>query len=156
MITLRLAVPDDAAAIRDLTREAYAKWVPLIGREPKSMTADYDHAVRHHRFDLLHAHGTLAALVETIAQPDHLLVENLAVRPAFQGRGFGRRLMTLAEDNAALGGYREIRLYTNQRFAENIALYRRLGYAVTSEETVPVGVIIHMAKRLGQPSPLSA
>jgi hypothetical protein len=22
------------AAIRDLTRQAYAKWVPLIGREP--------------------------------------------------------------------------------------------------------------------------
>ena len=45
-IELRRATPSDAAAIRDLTREAYAKWVPLIGREPKPMTADYDAAPR--------------------------------------------------------------------------------------------------------------
>ena len=37
---LRQAVPADAPAIRELTRAAYAKWIPLIGREPKPMTAD--------------------------------------------------------------------------------------------------------------------
>jgi hypothetical protein len=39
-VELRQATAADAGAIRDLTREAYAKWVPLIGREPKPMTAD--------------------------------------------------------------------------------------------------------------------
>src|SRR4051794_10754155 len=73
----------DAAAIRDLTREAYAKWVPVIGREPKPMTADYDEAVRKHRFDLLHVGGRLAALIETIREADHLLIENVAVSPSF-------------------------------------------------------------------------
>jgi hypothetical protein len=34
-IELRQATPADAAAIRSLTRAAYAKWVALIGREPK-------------------------------------------------------------------------------------------------------------------------
>ena len=29
---LRQAVAADAPAIRELTREAYAKWVPVIGR----------------------------------------------------------------------------------------------------------------------------
>ena len=47
----------DAAAIRDLTRAAYAKWIPVIGREPMPMIADYDEAVRRHRFDLLEAGG---------------------------------------------------------------------------------------------------
>ena len=42
------ARPEDAPAIRDLTRAAYAKWVPVIGREPKPMGADYDLAVRAH------------------------------------------------------------------------------------------------------------
>ena len=55
---LRQAVATDAPAIRDLTRAAYAKWVPLIGREPKPMTADYAEAVRKHRFDLLYAEGS--------------------------------------------------------------------------------------------------
>ena len=31
---LRQAVAADAADVRQLTRDAYAKWVPLIGREP--------------------------------------------------------------------------------------------------------------------------
>ena len=54
---LRQGVPADAAAIRELTREAYAKWLPVIGREPKPMTADYEEAVRKHRFDLASVKG---------------------------------------------------------------------------------------------------
>ena len=145
----RLAGPGDAAAIRDLTRAADAKWVPLIGREPKPMGADYAAAVRAHRFDLLEVDGVLTGLVETIAAADHLLIENVAVAPAFQGRGLGRRLLARAEAVAASGGISEMRLYTNRMFLENIALYRRIGYAVLGEEDVGVGVVVHMGKRVG-------
>jgi GNAT superfamily N-acetyltransferase len=145
---LRQAVATDAPAIRELTRAAYAKWVPLIGREPKPMTADYAEAVAKHRFDLLYVEGTLAALIETIRETDHLLVENVAVSPSFQGRGLGRQLMAHAEQLATASGFGEIRLYTNQRFVENIVLYRRLGYRVDREEDVGVGVAVHMSKRL--------
>lgn len=144
---LRQALASDAPAIRELTRAAYAKWVPLIGREPKPMTADYDDAVTRHRFDLLYVEGTLAALIETIREPDHLLVENVAVSPSFQGRGLGRRLMALAEQLAASSGFAEVRLYTNKRFAENVELYLRLGYRVDREEVLPVGTAVHMSKR---------
>jgi ribosomal protein S18 acetylase RimI-like enzyme len=145
---MRQATAADAGAIRDLTRQAYAKWVPLIGREPKPMTADYDQAVGKHRFDLLYVDGTLAALIETIHEADHLLVENVAVSPDFQGRGLGRKLMAHAEVLARELGFDEIRLYTNQRFVENIALYGRLGYRVEREEDVKVGVVTHMSKKL--------
>jgi GNAT superfamily N-acetyltransferase len=148
VIELRQAVAEDAPAIRDLTRSAYAKWVPLIGREPKPMTADYNDAVAKHRFDLLYVEGTLAALIETIREADHLLVENVAVSPSFQGRGLGRRLMAHAEELATSSRFGEIRLYTNERFAENIDLYRRLGYRVDREEVLPVGTVVHMSKRL--------
>ena len=147
-VELRQAKATDAAAIRELTRSAYAKWVPLLGREPKPMTADYEAAVRKHRFDLAYIGGTLAALIETIREPDHLLVENVAVSPAFQGRGLGRKLMAHAETLAKAAGLGEIRLYTNQRFVANVELYRRLGYAVHREEDVGVGVAVHMSKRL--------
>src|SRR5438128_8341910 len=96
-VVLRRAVANDAAAVRALTREAYAKWVPLIGREPLPMRADYNVAVRDHIIDLLCVGDRLAALIEAIPAADHLLVENVAVLPAFQGRGFGRRLMVHAE-----------------------------------------------------------
>ena len=143
---LRQAVASDVADIRKLTREAYAKWVPLIGREPKPMTADYAEAVRNHRIDLLHGTGVLAALIETIAEADHLLVENVAVSPAFQGRGLGRKLMAHAEQIAASSGHREIRLYTNKLFTQNIELYRKLGYRIDREEVLTIGVAVHMSK----------
>jgi ribosomal protein S18 acetylase RimI-like enzyme len=147
-VELRQAMATDAAAIRELTREAYAKWLPLIGREPKPMTADYEKAVAQHRFDLLYVDGTLAALIETIREAGHLLVENVAVSPSFQGRGLGRRLMAHAETLVRELGFDTIRLYTNQRFAENIAFYRRLGYRIDREEVVPVGIVTHMSKKL--------
>ncbi len=146
---LRRAVASDAPAIRALTRDAYAKWVPLIGREPKPMTADYAEAVRRHRIDLLHRDGVLAALIETIAEADHLLIENVAVSPAFQGRGLGRKLMAHAEQIAAASGFGETRLYTNKLFADNIALYRRLGYRIDREEVLAIGVAVHMSKPVG-------
>jgi GNAT superfamily N-acetyltransferase len=153
MIEVRQAVASDAPAIRELTRAAYARWVAVIGREPKPMTADYDEALRKHRIDLLSQDGELAALVETIAEPDHLLVENVAVAPGFQGRGFGRRLMAHAEQLAAALGYDQIKLYTNKLFAENVQLYGRLGYRVDREEVLAVGTAVHMSKLIpGRPA----
>lgn len=145
---LRRAEPKDATAVAALTREAYAKWVPVIGREPKPMTADYDIALRDHLIDLLYVGGSLAALIEMIPQPDHLLIENLAVSPAFQGGGHGRRLVAHAERLTASLGLREVKLYTNKLFVENIRFYERLGYRPEREEPFKGGFIFHMHKML--------
>ena len=143
---VRRAEAGDASAVRALARQAYAKWVPLIGREPKPMQADYDEAVRTHRIDLLHIDGKLAALIETIDAPDHLLIENVAVSPDFQKRGLGAKLMAHAEALAAAMRYSEVRLYTNKLFAENVALYLKLGYRIDREEVIPAGTVVHMSK----------
>ena len=145
-LVLRRAVPADAGAVRALTRQAYAKWVPLIGREPKPMQADYENAVLKHRIDLAHVADVLAGLIETIEQPDHLLIENVAVSPSWQGRGIGRALMAHAEHLASRLHRREVRLYTNQAFTENVALYLKLGYRVGHEERLAAGVAVHMSK----------
>lgn len=149
---LRCATPADAASIRELTRTAYAKWVPVIGREPKPMTADYNAAVRDHLVDLLHVDGSLVTLIEMAPGADHLLVVNVAVAPACQGQGFGRVLLAHAEAVATSLGFKEVRLYTNGRFAENLRLYGRLGYRVDREEVHPqLGVAVYMSKRLSTP-----
>jgi GNAT superfamily N-acetyltransferase len=145
-IRLRRAAAADAQAVRQLTREAYAKWIPVIGREPRPMSADYDAALRKHRIDLLYVDDVLAAIIETANEADHLLIVNVAVSPGFQGSGLGHRLMAHAEDLAALAGLPQLRLYTNQRFAENIRLYASLGYGVDREEAISDGVVVHMSK----------
>lgn len=148
-LSLLPATAADADAIRALTRDAYAKWVPVIGREPLPMRADYAAAVREHRIDLLRLDGRLVALIEMVPHPDHLLIENVAVAPGFQGKGFGRRLLAHAEQVAASLGHGEIRLYTNQSFAGNLRLYQALGYRVDREEAFMGGLTVHMSKRLG-------
>lgn len=145
---MRQGVAADAAALRDLTRAAYAKWVPLIGREPRPMTADYAAALKAHRFDLIHDNGVLVALVETAAEPDHLLIVNIAVRPSHQGQGIGKRLLAHAEALAGAAGVAELRLYTNKAFATNISLYASVGYVFDHEDAYPGGAIVHMRKLL--------
>ena len=130
------------------TRKAYAQWVPVIGREPMPMKADYNTALREHLVDLLYVEGRLAALIETIPQADHLLIENVAVLPALQGHGLGRRLMAHAETLAMSLGLSEMRLYTNKDFAANVQLYLRLGYRVDREEPFMGGTTIYMSKPL--------
>ena len=105
-------------------------------------------AMIDHRVDLLCAGERIVALIETIAEPEALLIENVAVSPACQGRGLGRRLMAHAERLATAMGYGEIRLYTNARFVDNVALYQRLGYAIAREESFLGGRVAHMSKRL--------
>jgi N-acetylglutamate synthase-like GNAT family acetyltransferase len=143
---LRRATPDDAAAVRVLVRAAYAKWVPVLGREPKPMTADYDQAVRNHIVDLLFADGRLAAVIELVVEPECVLIENVAVRPDQTGKGRGQALMAHAVEVARSIGRKRLRLYTNRLMAENISLYQRLGYAIDREEATPDGrQIVHMS-----------
>ncbi|SKA41533.1 Acetyltransferase (GNAT) family protein [Enhydrobacter aerosaccus] len=147
-LSIRRASPADAEAVRMLTRAAYAKWVPRIGREPLPMKADYEQAVREHIVDLLFSGAEMAGLIETIDEGDHLLIENIAIAPAFQRRGLGRHLLAHAERLAVTLGRSELRLYTNPEFTGNVDLYRRHGYGVDREEAFLGGVTVYMSKRL--------
>ena len=147
-LEIRPATPADAESIRDLTRAAYAKWVALIGREPLPMQADYDRAVREHAIDLLTDGGALVGLIETISRPEHLWIENVAVAPDREGRGYGRMLLAHAEKRAGESALGELRLMTNAAFAANLAFYTRLGYAVVGSEPFRGGTAVTMMKRI--------
>ncbi len=132
--------------MRALTRKAYAKWCEILGREPLPMTADYDHAVRHHVIDLAFTAGRLVGLVEMIPREDDILIENVCVDPDEQGGGLGRRLVAHAEEIALMRGYAVIRLYTNKLFAANLRFYERLGYEIEREEPFKGGTMVHFRK----------
>jgi len=109
------------------------------------MQADYDRAVRKHAIELLIESGALVGLIETIPRSDHLWIENVAVAPDRQGRGYGRLLLSRAETRAAAAGRGEIRLMTNAAFAANLALYARL---VVGSEPFRGGTAVTMMKRV--------
>jgi ribosomal protein S18 acetylase RimI-like enzyme len=73
-----------------------------------------------------------------IPEPTTMLLDNVAVSPRAQGRGFGVKLIAFAEARARAAGFAAIRLYTQDVMVENLALYARLGFVET-----------HRAKELG-------
>ena len=87
-----------------------------------------------------------------VLHPDHLLLESLAVAPARQGLGHGRRLLAHAEGFAARQGLPLVRLYTNRLFAANVAFYLRAGYAIDRQEPSWGGVKVHLSKRVAPES----
>jgi GNAT superfamily N-acetyltransferase len=146
-LPLRRAGAADAQAVLALTRIAYSQWIPLIGREPKPMTADYERAVAEHMIDLWEESGELLALIEMIPEANFLLVENIAVRPGQQGRGVGTRLLHHAEQLALSLGFDNVRLYTNSAFESNLQFYARRGYQEFQRVTVaPGSVAVHTRK----------
>ncbi|WP_282760887.1 GNAT family N-acetyltransferase [Komagataeibacter saccharivorans] len=82
--------------------------------------------------------GMVHGVLVLIPDADAMLVDNVAVAPAAQGLGIGRRLLEFAENTAAEAGFSHIRLYTNEAMTENFSLYQRIGYAEThrAEEKV--------------------
>ena len=144
----RRARASDVEAITSLVRTAYAKYVPRMGTEPMPMRADYGEAVRRHQVWVVEEGGGLIAVLELVPQVDHLLVENVAVDPARQGRGLGRRLMAFAETEALRQGLPEMRLYTAEAMTGNIGLYARMGYAETERKTVHDIPRVYMSKRI--------
>jgi ribosomal protein S18 acetylase RimI-like enzyme len=131
MVVIRRAGPGDVPALRAIASAAYQKYVPRIGRTPAPMTADYAAAVRNQQAWVAVENSQVVGYVVLMPQPGHLLLANVAVLPAAQGRGIGARLLAWAEDHARSLGLSEIRLYTNESMTENLAYYPRHGYAET-------------------------
>jgi GNAT superfamily N-acetyltransferase len=146
---MRRATLADAVIVRDLTRAAYAKWIPLIGREPKPMTVNYERAVVDHIIDLYEENDIPLALIEVIPQPSCLLIENIAVLPTQQGKGLGDLLLNHAEAIARSLHLGELQLYTNAAFISNIEFYARRGFQESHREPFPAGgVTIHMKRMI--------
>ncbi len=131
MLTVRLAAPADVERLRQLAKAAFAPYVARIGRQPGPVTADYAGAVERGEAWVAEQAGVVVGLLVLVPQPDHLLLDIIAVDPAAQARGVGARLLALSEEQAAALGRPEIRLCTNVAMTENLAYYPRHGYVET-------------------------
>src|SRR5712691_10425175 len=129
---LRSARPEDRAAVEAIVEAAYSIYIERIGKPPGPMLDDYSRLIEAGAVSVVEEPGgLLAAIIVLVPKPDHLLLDNIAVRPDRQGKGLGRRLVAFAESEARRLGHAELRLYTHVTMTENIALYRRLGFVET-------------------------
>lgn len=128
---IRLASLDDLPDIERIVAQAYGHYVARIGATPGPMLDDYAIRVAQGVVHVLRVHDTVQAVLVLIPEPDCLLLDNIAVDPQAQGKGYGRDLMQFAENAARQAGYTCIRLYTQEKMTENIAIYTRYGYMET-------------------------
>jgi len=131
VVTLRKATQQDVGRLTAIAAAAYAPYLARIGRPPAPVTADYATQVARGQVWVADGDSGAVGLLVLVPGPDHLLLENIAVDPAAQGRGVGARLLATAEEQAAALGLSEIRLYTNVAMTENLSYYQRHGYAET-------------------------
>jgi GNAT superfamily N-acetyltransferase len=75
--------------------------------------------------------GEVIGVAVLVPEPGSMLLDNVAVDPVEQGKGYGRLPPAFAEQEARRQGFAVIRLYTNVLMTENLALYPRLGYVET-------------------------
>ncbi|MGA8403048.1 MAG: GNAT family N-acetyltransferase [Stellaceae bacterium] len=110
---IRAATPPDRVTVEGIVHQAYAHYVERIGKPPGPMLDDYAALIGDRAVSVLEADGTIAAIIVLLPKPDHLLLDNIAVRKDRQGQGLGRRLIAFAEIEARRLGYAELRLYTH-------------------------------------------
>lgn len=148
---MRLATPDDQAAVVALTTAAYAPYTALFGSPPLPVREDYAPRIAAGEVWLLEDAEGLAGLIVLERHPDHAMIFSIAVSPDRQGNGLGSRLLGFAEEKAREWGLTELRLYTNARMERNISLYTAKGYQETgryAHPTRPGSTVVDMAKQV--------
>ncbi|TDH62273.1 GNAT family N-acetyltransferase [Dankookia rubra] len=147
-MTIRPARPEEAPRLAAIVEAAYAPWVPVVGRRPFPMQDDYAARIAAGEAWVLEEAGALCGVLVIETHPGHLMLDNIAVDPARQGKGDGRVLLDFAEAEARRRGLPEIRLYTNVLMERNIALYAKRGYAETERRQEKGFARVFMAKPL--------
>ena len=130
-MNIRPAARPDLDRVRDCARQAYALYVPRMGKEPAPMVADFEAQIGAGKLHVVELEGEVAGFVVFYPRGDHLHVENVAVLPSAQGKGIGKALLGFAEDEARRLGLPAVELYTNVKMVENQAFYPALGYVET-------------------------
>jgi ribosomal protein S18 acetylase RimI-like enzyme len=145
---IRTATPADTPAITLIVEQAYRHYISRIGKPPGPMLDDYAARVAEDVVWVIEEGPAIAGIIVLLPRPDYLLLDNIAVVPARQGSGLGRRLLAFAEAEAVRRGYPEIRLYTHQTMTENQRLYAAIGYEETGRGTESGYERVFMRKRL--------
>jgi ribosomal protein S18 acetylase RimI-like enzyme len=145
---IRVATAADVPVIGEIVNQAYRHYIARIGGPPGPMLDDYPARVSEGVVWVLEERAVIAAIIVLLPAVNYLLLDNIAVSPARQGLGLGRRMLAFAEYEALRRGYCEIRLYTHQTMVENQRLYASIGYEETGRGTEAGYDRVFMRKQL--------
>jgi len=145
---IRPARPSEADTLRDVVHAAYRHYIPRIGKPPGPMLDDYAARIADGQAWVLEDAGGIMGILVLEETPECFLLDNIAILPEGQGKGYGRALIQFAEAEARRRGYAEIRLYTHEMMTENVTLYARIGFVETHRVSEKGYARVYMTKQL--------
>jgi ribosomal protein S18 acetylase RimI-like enzyme len=148
MKEMRRAHANEAGMIAAFQRAAYERNRAILGVEPIPLKADYAEILRDYEVWLYDSEGKIAGVLILEPRSDDLLIWSVATAPEARQAGLGNGLLAAAEVRARELGKSAMRLYTGELLVDNVAWYRRRGYAVERIEAMGDRRIVHMIKKL--------
>ena len=146
--TIERANTDDAAEVKQCVTAAYQHYIERIGKWPGPMLDDYDVRIQENEVYVIREHRQIIGVLVLILSAARFLLDNIAVLPDRQGRGYGRHLMEFAEYRAREKGYTSIELYTHEAMVENITMYKKWDYLEIYRTTEQGYERIYMRKKI--------
>ena len=148
LVDIRAASDADVPAIARVVHDAFAGFIPLIGRAPWPMFQDYIARVAQGAVWVLTEDGAVVGVAVLQFNDDHLFLDTIAIAPPHQAKGHGGRLLAFVEAEARRRGYDETRMHMHLTMTRGIALYRTLGYTEYARSEVDGYHRVHLRKRL--------
>lgn len=142
------AKSEDVPYIKLMVVAAFTKYIKRLGHPPGPMDADYNQLIECGTLYVLRINGEVRGAVCLSQKDDSIMVTNLVVDPAAQGRGYGRVLIRYAEKLAHAQGLTAVALYTNVKFVENIAFYTKIGFTDAGRLTGDGWVRVYFRKNI--------
>ena len=126
--TIRRADLGDADGLAECIDVAYAEFTDRITDLPP-MSDDCAAEIAGNQVWLADADAGIVGALVLSPRDGFMMLANVAVRPDARGAGLGRRLLQLAEAEAADQGYAQMRLNTHAGLKETIGIYLRNGWS---------------------------
>jgi ribosomal protein S18 acetylase RimI-like enzyme len=146
--SLRSATEADVPKVTALVQAAYGHYVDRIGMVPGPMTDDYAEVIKNDHVTVAESQQTTVGVIVLTVTDEGFLIANVAVDPAYRGKGLGKALLEFAEAEARHAGFDSTYLYTHEKMTENIALYTKIGYIEYDRRSHGDFSLVYMRKQL--------
>ena len=93
---IRLAMTTDVPAIKLIARKSFERYVPLIGKPPAPMNANFSGHILKDTVFIAQSEkkqGSVLGYAIVLQRDGEWLLDNIAVSPEAQGRGVGSAIM---------------------------------------------------------------
>ncbi len=132
-LTLQKAGPNDSEFAYRAKRAAFKEYVEQVwGWDEDEQRRLHERRFEAHDFRVINLDGIDVGIVAVAVAPDCVKVHQLFLLPEHQGKGIGRRCMSLILEEARQLGL-PVRLRVMKVNLRALAFYRRLGFTCTGE-----------------------